>query len=324
MKIDRDRRALRGVLLAVALVAAPAACGGGASSADRELCARASACGLPHLPATLGLLCPTLQAVRDRGAASAFSDLQQSAALLDCVAATDDCEAWRACYQADPDETAACAGATHDVCVGDVAVDCSSPSVEVRDCGAADLVCGENANGAGCGVETCDKGAVPDRCEGPLLLSCGPVGVVTAEGCASEPIALSCGSSGNWCAAVGGETCAVVDGAAACVGAGEACDATTEPSRCDGSAVVRCVGGHEARVDCAVANRALTCRVVADSPHCVPAAQECDFTTPEECADGVITYCDLGRVATLDCRSYGLSGCEIVPQSNPAGARCVE
>lgn len=55
-----------------------------------------------------------------------------------------------------------------------------------------------------------------------------------------------------------------------------------------------------------------TCRIGTDGePSCTGAGTQCTDMTPETCADGVITYCSWGTKMTVDCKSFGLSGCTL-------------
>ena len=49
------------------------------------------------------------------------------------------------------------------------------------------------------------------------------------------------------------------------------------------------------------------------------AGTECDENTSDTCDGGVITYCMWGVKTTLDCKTYGLSGCTTVSASLTPG-----
>jgi hypothetical protein len=163
--------------------------------------------------------------------------------------------------------------------------------------------------GANCAAALCDPNTATSSCDGDFLLECeASFGGTRAKSCPLDTNA-TCDSTGK-CQSHVGETCGVVNGKAMCVGKGAACDETTFTNACDGSTVVTCTGGKVARQDCAALDARLTCRIAADgSANCDPIATECDGTTPESCANGVISYCLFGTKATFDCKGIGLSGC---------------
>jgi hypothetical protein len=102
-----------------------------------------------------------------------------------------------------------------------------------------------------------------------------------------------------------------LEGELDCIGTGEDCSGGHDP-HCDGTVMVGCRGGKVVRIDCQEVIPDTTCHDLNDDfwgLMCVP-EQDCpsDFTE-ETCQDGVITFCWMGEVTTLDCRAYGLSGC---------------
>jgi hypothetical protein len=93
--------------------------------------------------------------------------------------------------------------------------------------------------------------------------------------------------------------------------------------------MVACHDGSEARTDCSdILGPEWTCQAtVTDASRwtgCVPAAKDCSVGVDESCANGVVTYCNAGRVATFDCRSLGFSGCKAVPTNTTTVANCVQ
>jgi hypothetical protein len=118
-------------------------------------------------------------------------------------------------------------------------------------------------------------------------------------------------------------TCGTVGGVAQCVGNGSACDATTFVNACDGSVLTTCTGGHVATLDCASYGLGVTtCSVdKTDGAICAPVSTACPGGSPETCDAGVITFCMFGVKTTVDCKSFGLSGCK-VSSTTPAAARC--
>jgi hypothetical protein len=66
------------------------------------------------------------------------------------------------------------------------------------------------------------------------------------------------------------------------------------------------------RRDCQQLIPGTTCQDLDDdfwNLMCVP-EKECPVEfTGETCENGIITFCFMGEITTLDCREYGLSGC---------------
>jgi hypothetical protein len=122
------------------------------------------------------------------------------------------------------------------------------------------------------------------------------------------------------CSDYGGSTCGSVGKFVGCIGPGPAC---TEDS-CAGSTLTACIGGHQARLDCT--HYGLNC--LADrhpdtdfdstkSAFC-GLGTECGYDYADSCKGNILTYCDAGRIATLDCVKTGWNGCA----SDKQGTRC--
>jgi hypothetical protein len=178
-----------------------------------------------------------------------------------------------------------------------------------QDCSAAGLVCAENAQGAMCATGTCDPTTFKPSCKGDDWVICSAEGGgLTTQSCSQ-----------------GGTTCGLVNGSAECVGTGAACDQTTFMSTCDGTDFVSCTGGKSARFDCKSWDPSLTCSLSGGifTP-CTGAGTECTDSTSDSCANGVITYCMWGTTTTLDCTSYGLSGCTTSTNGGKTVAGCTQ
>ena len=113
-------------------------------------------------------------------------------------------------------------------------------------------------------------------------------------------------------------------GAIGCVGDGEVCE-EGNLGHCDGHVAVTCRGGRVSRFDCATEAteyRGLgTCRMLSDDgPTCGRANAQCDAAAPfsETCQDGIVTFCLLGEIRTIDCKHLGFSGCQMVAWPNPS------
>jgi hypothetical protein len=117
----------------------------------------------------------------------------------------------------------------------------------------------------------------------------------------------------------------VVGGVAQCVGNGAACDEMTAKNSCDGSTIVGCAGGKQSRLDCTTLSSNATCKLQSNGEaQCVGIGTECTSMTPETCKDGVVTYCSWGTKVTVDCKSYGLSGCATTQVQGTTYARCTK
>jgi hypothetical protein len=94
--------------------------------------------------------------------------------------------------------------------------------------------------------------------------------------------------------------------------------------KCDGDNVLDCIGGKEARYDCVMGYSDSTCvRVFADTSLCM-LGDECLFPlADEECREGVITFCMLGKEMVLDCKKFGYSGCGASTVNATPSAHCV-
>jgi hypothetical protein len=250
---------------------------------------------------------------------------QAAAHQLGCLNAATDCASVAACLTVPASKASVCNGGTTPRCSGNVLVDCGSTVgalTEGQDCSAVGLVCVENAEGATCATAACDPNTTKPTCDGNRIVECSQFGGgLVAQGCLFAQ-STSCSSSGG-CEAQIGETCGLVGGVGTCVGSGPSCDASTFKASCDGTTVVTCAGGQQSRVDCTTLDPGFTCKQMSDGTvTCAGAGTQCTDSTPESCADGVVTFCMLGNKATLDCKSYGLSGCAVNPGSMPAQAHC--
>jgi hypothetical protein len=314
-------------VVAVLLATVVAGCGSSSNSAqvDLEMCARISACF--EGSDSFAMFCGYYTLADITGRVSDGTDDQLVASLVDCVKAAPDCAAAKACTAATSAQVAACAGGSASTCVGDVLVECDgSDTPDAIDCGAAGLVCGQTAGGgAACGTASCDPATTPPTCDGLLAVSCDEAGVLVAKDCRVTMTVSCSGTAGEMtCQSRVGETCGIVDGEAECVGTGAACDESTYQNSCDGSVMVTCSGGAVGELDCAAFDPGFACRIEGHGQTgCAPSATECDVETyVESCAKGVITFCLLGELTTVDCTSFGYSGCSMVPDTEVPAARC--
>lgn len=100
--------------------------------------------------------------------------------------------------------------------------------------------------------------------------------------------------------------CASQGGAVSCLPTGPSCP-TDGPIRCDGNVVENCVGGRTARFDCA--SLGATC-VAAGRPTCDLAPLRCDGSLSRSYCEGdELVYCNLSRIARVNCLDLGFTGC---------------
>lgn len=289
----------------------------GAHSAG-ETCARLSACGLTidiagsagesfgscvYFVGAVGLLAPS-EASGDKRTESVFT----------CISAASTCDEIRACSRPTSAQAAVCDTTAQDTCSGNTLVNCSmngtSREVTAFDCAAAGLVCGASADGADCGIASCDPASMLPSCNGDLLVTCETQGnVLVSRDCRREGQACRSNSAG------------IFD----CVG-DTPCDPSTFQTRCEGATEVMCWGSTESRFDCSrVSGMTCSLGVIGDATTmgCTPIEQQCIVGASESCQDGVISYCNLGLPATFDCRSVGLSGCTTQAIGTRTIAGCV-
>jgi hypothetical protein len=311
------------LLLAAAL--APAAC---SKTAGDNACALASAC-FGDTGSSFAQTCVLFGAYTGVDRSLLSPEEQLYAAAYDCISAASDCTAAKACLGADATQAATCkTGSAH--CSGSVLVDCHEKlpdgTPQAFDCGAAGLVCVETAGDAACGTAKCDPSTTKPSCDGTRAVRCTSPGVLVGGDC-SLTFGEDCSSDGTTtkCSVHVADACAMVDGSPSCVGSGAACNADTFEDRCDGSVIVGCSGGKEARFDCNTMRAGLTCKIGSNgAATCGGTGTECDGHTDESCKDGVVTYCDVDHLATVDCKAAGLSGCATSTEGGQTTARCVQ
>jgi hypothetical protein len=206
-----------------------------------------------------------------------------------------------------------CAPGGAPACDGDAVRSCEAFGDDdyqvVTDCARFDMTCHDGA----CRMPACAGAA----CDGDVLVTCGDDGRQVRFDCGA--LGLSCGHGGE---------------GLQCVGAGEACsvkkDANDElgiEPHCEEFKLVWCLGGREARVNCAgltdgrrqcsygwlssnpeVAPDDILSKYLAKA--CGPAAFDCedglmlcDGRDLKICIDGFFEY--------LDCRAYGFEECRV-------------
>jgi hypothetical protein len=272
----------------------------------------------------MGTLCASIQ-LATNGAVELEPGSFITPESIHCLSGATTCGEVDACVRDTPSEIAACNGKSTGQCAGDILVQCSTPTVTPTrpfyDCAQLGLHCFQGAGGAACGTGTCLPGTTASSCQGDVLTSCFDIGTAAEPGGVLVP--TDCSKQHGWaidfskgdscasapCTSLYADTCGVAGGVAQCMGSGGACNSSAS---CSGTVVSACTGGKEAHFDCASLGP-LTCKDsdLPGFPICVSAGTECDQSVnePETCEDGVITFCLFGTKATMDCKSYGFSGC---------------
>ncbi len=258
-------------------------------------CAIASACSLNGAPPVSPLSdeCELLALV------AAFPSPRQTATSgYGCYFSATDCASFESCLmgpRATAAQLAACSGSKDAQCQGNVAVDCGSGYVQ--DCGSVGYVCGLDGQSAICGPQSCDSATFTPHCQGNTSVSCsGQGGVVQEESC-DGPLQE--------------QVCVEVSGYPYCEDPSGTCDPSFQAS-CQGTVATNCKNGLVTTLDCGAIGLGVDCRVLMDGTAACQGTSGCnddDGTTKESCNDGIISLCIFGTTTTLDCRSYGLSGC---------------
>jgi hypothetical protein len=225
----------------------------------------------------------------------------RASAQLECLTnASCGCEAIEHClgwsYARAPET---CVGR----CDGDVFTGCGDEVQVTIDCGRFGLSCDPAANCVAEAAAPCD-GSEPATCsaDGELLF-CDD-GFMRRAPCQS--IGFSC-----------------VDGE--CTGGGAACPEQSSGQEeavdlvgtaCSGSTLTACVSGSKAGVDCATYGPGFSCQsrdgkfFCGLAAECVPANNYAS-AQPATCDGNLLSFCNAGRLETLDCLALGFSGCEV-------------
>lgn len=233
----------------------------------------------------------------------------RSSAQLECLANADcGCEAIEHCLgwsYAQPPES--CVG--H--CEGDVFTGCGDEVQLTIDCGRFGLKCDPAANCVAEAAVPCD-GSEPATCsaDGELLF------------CDDDFMRKApCQSLGFSC--VAGKC---TGGGAACAEQSFAEDELVDVAgtACAGATMTACVAGKTAEVDCASYGPGFRCQARDGSffcglaAECVPADNYAS-AQPASCDGNQLSFCNAGRLETIDCLALGFSGCEVASSMNRYG-----
>jgi hypothetical protein len=302
------------------------------TSFDPRVCALVTGC-MGTLGEGVSPWCETLQSVEANPGTPLRRD-NFSHETLQCVSGATTCGEVTACLTATPSETAACNGKSTYQCSGDVLVKCGVGTPLIYDCAQDGQHCFQGTASATCGTGTCDPSTTPSSCQGDVVVRCANIGTATEPSGVLVP--TECSKQWGWaldvsmadacngpgvCTSLFANTCGVEGGVAQCMGSGAACDPNTFVASCSGTVVSACTGGKVAHFDCASLGP-LTCQG-SSFPNCFGAGTECADFGGETCQDGVITYCLWGTKQTMDCKSYGFSGCTTTMWGgSKPGAQC--
>jgi hypothetical protein len=287
------------VLLVVAVVG-----GCGSSTVTQQsgaaACITASGCGI--LPGGISACTQTVVLVNDP-AVAATAHLSPSE--VNCIAAAgSDCAAAKKCL-AGGSTPATCSGNARS-CVGNTWQQCSlaagsggNMGIQLYDCSSVGETCVTNNGNTDCGYGTCSPGAstcvTPDGTAGGNLVQSCNGGILQRQDCGRFD--ASCNPSGI---------------TAHCRGNGAACSkgpVGDTSLRCDGSVLVTCGDGQEARYDCGKDNLGCFSGVGGNAFGCA-AGNACDPNNySATCVGTKLTFCNKGLVQSADCGGAGFATC---------------
>ena len=290
-------------------IAAPAlfatACSDGSGGGRRlspdeveELCVRMVSCNHEMHAGSTATVSACIDGMMWQGVAATYGYND----AIDCmVAAGSDCDALFQCSN-EGHAAASCDAATYaEHCEGSMRVGCSEGTISYFDCHGLDVIYGD----ATCRLDPGD-GSV----DCATTRTCGAGLTTTCDGNALELC-----TDGDFmrvdCGLVGASCRLYTAGIFYCIGTGGGCSG--EEAWCDGTSVVRCLGGREGIFDCAARLGAdFTCAVDSTSgdSDCAPASTTCvGETNADTCTGTTIEYCRWGRDDTADCAALGFARC---------------
>lgn len=287
------------------LLVVAAGCGnkGVTTQSGAAACITASACGL--FTGGISQCTQFIALVNDPQTAAAA---HLSASEVNCIAsAGSDCTAARKCLGGGntpavcSGSSTSCAGNTWQSCT-DLAGSGGQKGMQLFDCGSVGEMCVANNGDVDCGFGTCAGGTMntcvtPDGTPGGNLVQSCNNGIIQRQDCTK--IASSCNPSGIF--------------GAHCRGNGPACQSpslTNNTLRCDGTVLVTCEDGQEARRDCAEFNLGCFPNPNGNGGFNCYAANQCDPNNyTAQCVGTKLTFCNKGQIQTIDCASSGFSTC---------------
>lgn len=299
--------------LTLALLVVLSGCGPSiTASSGAAACIVASSCGLVGTSASSctafisSINDPSLALLEDIENPLGGGVSHISPAQVNCIAsAGTDCAKAKACL--DNGMTPAACSGNSESCMGTFIVSCSAATgsngnngQSVFDCSTlgAGYTC-LAANGAvACGTATCGGGN-PTQCMGNIIQGCKN-GIFEQVDCATFS-----------------STCVTAGLEAHCRGSGASCSTNATANnpaaaiRCDGSVLVTCSDGQEARYDCGRQNLGCFPNPGGNGGFDCYAGSDCDSTTfTSTCSGNTLTFCNKGKIDTFNCGSNGFTGCD--------------
>lgn len=291
-------------LSALLLIAVVAGCGNSTvtQQSGAAACITASACGI--LQGGISLCTQNVEFINDPSVAIA---IHISASEVNCIAAAgSDCAKAKQCLGGNA-TPAVCTGNARS-CMGNNWQACTTTAgsggnsgIQVYDCSSAGpgAMCVASNGNIDCGYGTCQPGAQStcvngDGTPGSAFVQSCNNGILERQDCgrisaACNPSGLTPHCRGN------GPTCAKTFG-----------DLTL---RCEGSVLVSCADGGEARYDCAKDSLGCYSGAGGNAFGCA-AGNACDPNQyPATCVGTKLTFCNKGVVQTVDCGSAGFTTC---------------
>jgi hypothetical protein len=271
-------------------------------------CITAAACGI--ITGGVSVCTQFVVGVNDPAIATSF---HFSPSEVNCIAnAGHDCAAAKKCIAGNA-TPATCSGNAKS-CNGNTWQQCSAAAgtggnegIQTFDCAAYGQLCVTNNGNTDCGYGTCSgvsSGCVsPDGTPGGNFLQTCNGGILERTDCTR--VDASCNPSGV---------------APHCRGNGATCSKGPfgdTSLRCDGSVLVTCADGQEARYDCG--NDALGCYAgVGGNAFGCALGTACDPNSFGATCQGLtLSFCNKGVVQSVDCGSFGFTSC-----SPNAGGSC--
>ena len=213
--------------------------------------------------------------------------------ILSCSAAAT-CAAFTDCYGGDSIELSACREGA--VCKGTVMQSLNAAGgAATYDCDALGYVCTELSTGA---IRSC---CTPKICSEQFATTCDTTTRATV--ClAGATLPVDCGATGL--------VCNPGSGSYTCLGTGPSCVEETTVN-CSGSVATYCVGERLGTFDCAKGTFRSRCNAGGLEP-CTDQGTQCTSFGPETCSAGSIQICVDGAFETLDCKTLGFAGCDLL------------
>lgn len=291
--------------LSLLLLCVAAGCGSSTvtQQSGAAACLTASGCGI-----LTGGISACTQVIAFINDPSVASSAHLSPSEVNCIAnAGSNCAEAKKCL-AGGMTPSTCSGNARS-CVGNQFQQCTTAAgtggnegLQLYDCASVGEMCVTNNGNTDCGFGTCSGGTAatcvgPDGTAGGNLVQRCTNGILQREDCTRT--AASCNPSGLL--------------GAHCRGNGAACTSpsiTNNTLRCDGSVLVTCADGQEARYDCAQLNLGCFSNPGGNAGFGCYAGNDCDpnnFTAT--CQGTKLTFCNKGKVQMSDCASLGFASC---------------